>query len=481
MLPMAYTVVGESRAHAEEREQVFLNDLVDPMASLTLLSELMNYDFSGLEPRRADHRRAHRVGHGHPRASCRTCASTSAATPSRSPTWPATGPRCCRARASSAPVARSPTRWRSGSTTDACDGFVIAATHSPAPTRTSCAWSSPSCSGGACSATATPGSTLREHLGPGPARSGAAWLTGAARSHGLRVIEAATLAAGPMVGTALGEFGAEVIKVEQPGTGDPMRTWGNRKDGIGLVWKSVSRNKRCVTLDLRQPEGQELFHELLDVSDVLIVGNRPSALARWGIDYESVHARHPHVVMLHITGYGGGGPNSDRPGYGTLAEAMSGFAHVVGQPDGPPTLPPFMLADGVASLAATYAVMMALYHRDVHGGEGQLVDVNLIEPLARLIETSPLGLRPARDHPGPRRQPARRQRAPQRLPHRRRPVARHLQRVAEHRHAGLPGHRPARPGRGPRLRRPGPARRRGPSRSTSSSPTGSASARSTRP
>jgi crotonobetainyl-CoA:carnitine CoA-transferase CaiB-like acyl-CoA transferase len=208
--------------------------------------------------------------------------------------------------------------------------------------------------------------------------------------HGLRVVEAATLAAGPMVGTALGEFGAEVVKVEPPGAGDPMRTWGNRRDGIGLVWKSVSRNKRCVTLDLRRPEGQELFHRLLDVTDVLIVGNRPSALVRWGIDYESVHAEHPHVVMLHITGYGKGGPKSDRPGYGTLAEAMSGFAHVTGQPDGPPTLPPFMLADGVASLAATYAVMMALYHRDMNGGGGQLVDVNLIEPLARLIESSTL-------------------------------------------------------------------------------------------
>ncbi len=208
---------------------------------------------------------------------------------------------------------------------------------------------------------------------------------------GLRVVEFATLAAGPMVGTALGEFGAEVIKVEQPGSGDPMRTWGNRKDGIGLVWKSVSRNKRCVTLDLRQSEGQELFHRLLEVSDALVVGNRPSALERWGIDYESVHARHPHIVMLHVSGYGRGGPKSDRPGYGTLAEAMSGFAYVTGQPDGPPTLPPFMLADGVASLAATYAVMMALYHRDVHSGGGQLIDVNLIEPLARLIESSTLG------------------------------------------------------------------------------------------
>jgi crotonobetainyl-CoA:carnitine CoA-transferase CaiB-like acyl-CoA transferase len=204
------------------------------------------------------------------------------------------------------------------------------------------------------------------------------------------VIEAATLAAGPMVGTALGEFGADVIKVEQPGAGDPMRVWGDRRDGIGLVWKSISRNKRCVTLDLNRAAGQDLFHALVDVSDVLIVGNRPSALLRWGIDYESVHAAHPHVVMLHVSGYGRGGPASDRPGYGTLAEAMSGFAHVTGQPDGPPTLPPFMLADGVASLAATYAVMMALYHRDVHGGEGQLVDVNLIEPLARLIESSTL-------------------------------------------------------------------------------------------
>lgn len=208
--------------------------------------------------------------------------------------------------------------------------------------------------------------------------------------HGLRVIEAATLAAGPMAGTNLAEFGAEVIKVEAPGSGDPMRTWGERKDGIAIMWKSVSRNKKCVTLDLRQSAGQDLFHQLLEVSDVLIVGNRPSALQRWHIDYESVHARHPRVVMLHITGYGGGGPKSDRPGYGTLAEAMSGFAHLTGQPDGPPTLPPFMLADGVAAQAGTWAVMMALYHRDVHGAGGQLIDMNLIEPLARLLEAATL-------------------------------------------------------------------------------------------
>ncbi len=208
--------------------------------------------------------------------------------------------------------------------------------------------------------------------------------------HGVRVVDAATLAAGPLVATAMGEFGAEVIKVEQPGVGDPLRTWGDRRDQVGLVWKSMSRNKRCVTLDLRQADGQELFHGLLDVSDVLVMNNRPSAMARWGVDYESVHDRHPQLVMLHVSGYGRGGPKSDSPGFGTLAEAMSGFAHLTGQPDGPPTLPPFMLADGVAALAATYAVMMALYHRDVHGGGGQLVDVNLIEPLARLIESSTL-------------------------------------------------------------------------------------------
>ncbi|MGO4444659.1 CaiB/BaiF CoA transferase family protein [Mycobacterium sp. 2YAF39] len=207
---------------------------------------------------------------------------------------------------------------------------------------------------------------------------------------GLRVVDAATLAAGPLVATALGELGADVIKVEQPGAGDPLRTWGSRRNDIGLVWKSVSRNKQCVTADLRTDEGRRLLHGLLAVSDVLVINTRPSTLARWGLDYESLHHRHPNLVVLHVTGYGGGGPASDRPGFGTLAEAMSGFAHVCGQPDGPPTLPPFMLADGVAAQSATYAVLAALYHRDVHGAAGQLVDISLIEPLARLVEQATL-------------------------------------------------------------------------------------------
>ena len=121
-------------------------------------------------------------------------------------------------------------------------------------------------------------------------------------------------------------------------------------------------------------------------ADVLVLNLRPSTLDRWELNYGRMKAENPRLVLLHVTGFGAGGPKSDRPGFGTLGEAMSGFAHLTGHPDGPPTLPSFMLADGVAALTATYAVMMALYHRDVHGAGGQLIDINLIEPLARLIE-----------------------------------------------------------------------------------------------
>jgi crotonobetainyl-CoA:carnitine CoA-transferase CaiB-like acyl-CoA transferase len=218
---------------------------------------------------------------------------------------------------------------------------------------------------------------------------------------GLRVLDLATLAAAPLVATYLGEFGADVIKVEEPTRGDPIRSWGNQRDGIGLMWKSLSRNKRSITLDLRQAEGQDLVRRLVEHTDVVVVNTRPQTLARWGLDYAALRAVNPGIVMLHVTGYGLSGPKSDRPGFGTLGEAMSGFAHLTGEADGPPTLPPFMLADGIASLNAAYAVMMALYHRDVHGAGGQLIDVNLIDPLARLLEQTllgydQLGLNPAR-------------------------------------------------------------------------------------
>ena len=212
---------------------------------------------------------------------------------------------------------------------------------------------------------------------------------------GLRVIDAATLAAGPLIATWMGEHGAEVIKVEQPDGGDPLRQWGAQRDGIGLMWKSVARNKKCVTLNLRLEAGRELLRSLTTQADVVIMNLRPSTLDKWGLGYESLAAGNPGLVMVHVTGYGADGPKSDWPGFGTLGEAMSGFAHLTGTPDGPPTLPSFMLADGVAGLTATYAVMMALYHRDTRGadaggGRGQLIDINLIEPLARLLEQSVL-------------------------------------------------------------------------------------------
>lgn len=193
-----------------------------------------------------------------------------------------------------------------------------------------------------------------------------------------------------------------MIKVEEPRHGDPIRAWGNQRDGVGLMWKSISRNKRSITLDLRCAEGQALVRRLVERADVAIFNTRPQTLRKWGLDYESLRAVNDRIVMLHITGYGLTGPKSERPGFGTLGEAMSGFAHITGQAGGPPTLPPFMLADGVASLNAAYAVMMALYHRDVHGGPGQLIDVNLIDPLARLLEQTllgydQLGLVPERD------------------------------------------------------------------------------------
>lgn len=208
---------------------------------------------------------------------------------------------------------------------------------------------------------------------------------------GIRVLDLATLAAAPLAATYLGEFGADVIKIEQPGGGDPIRSWGNQRDDVGLMWKSVSRNKRSITCNLRVPDGQDLVRKLVAHADVVIANTRPQTLRKWGLDYEALRAVNDRIVMLHITGFGLSGPKSERPGFGTLGEAMSGFANITGEADGPPTLPPFMLADGVASLNGAYAVMMALYHRDVHGAPGQLIDINLIDPLARLLEQTLLG------------------------------------------------------------------------------------------
>jgi crotonobetainyl-CoA:carnitine CoA-transferase CaiB-like acyl-CoA transferase len=203
---------------------------------------------------------------------------------------------------------------------------------------------------------------------------------------GVRVLDAGTLVAAPLACTFLAEFGADVIKVEPPDGGDPLRRWGMERAGVGLMWKSVGRNKKCITLNLRVPEGRDLFRSLVTRSDVLVVNFRPPTLKRWGLTYDDLGELHPGLVMLHMTAFGGCGPYAERPGFGTLIEAMSGFAHITGEPGGPPTLPPFMLADGVAALAGAYAVMFALYHRDARGGSGQLIDLAILEPLVRLLE-----------------------------------------------------------------------------------------------
>lgn len=201
---------------------------------------------------------------------------------------------------------------------------------------------------------------------------------------GVRVIDLATVVAGPLAATLLGDFGADVLKIEHP-RGDPLRTHGYQKDGHGLWWKVLSRNKLAATLDLSRPEGQELLLRLVDDADVLVENFRPGVMERWGLGYERLAERNPGLVMLRMTGFGQFGPYASRPGFGTLAESMSGFAAMTGEPGGPPTLPPFGLADGIAGLAGAYAVLLALYHRDSHGGRGQMIDLAIIEPILAVL------------------------------------------------------------------------------------------------
>lgn len=201
---------------------------------------------------------------------------------------------------------------------------------------------------------------------------------------GVRVIDVSTLFAGPFAASILGDFGADVIKVEHP-RGDPVRTHGYSKNGVGLWWKTLSRNKRAVTLSLSAEEGQELFLRLIQDADVLIENFRPGTLERWNLSPERLLAVNPKLIIARVTGFGQFGPYSRRPGFGTLAESMSGFAHITGQPDGPPTLPPFGLADGIAGLAAASAISMSLYHRDARGGTGQVIDLAIIEPILTVL------------------------------------------------------------------------------------------------
>jgi crotonobetainyl-CoA:carnitine CoA-transferase CaiB-like acyl-CoA transferase len=204
---------------------------------------------------------------------------------------------------------------------------------------------------------------------------------------GVRVIDVATLFAGPLAATILGDFGADVLKIEHP-RGDPARSHGHAKNGVGLWWKMLARNKKAITLYLGAPAGQDLFRRLVRDADVVVENFRPGTLERWGLGYETLAAINPRLILARVTGFGQVGPYAHRPGFGTLAEAMSGFAHITGQPDGPPTLPPFGLADGIAALATACAILMALRARD-STGRGQVVDLAIIEPILTVLGAQP--------------------------------------------------------------------------------------------
>lgn len=204
---------------------------------------------------------------------------------------------------------------------------------------------------------------------------------------GLRVVEFAQLIAGPLAGTFLADFGAEVVHVESPGYGDPGRYTGAAKDGVYLWWKVAGRNKRSVTLDLRQAEGQALAHQLVEWADVVITNLRVGTLERWGLDWETLHRVNPKLVVLQVSGFGANTTRRDEPGFGKVGEAMSGVVHITGFPDGPPVHTGFSHGDSVAGLMGAFAVQTALYRRDNDPDfAGEWIDMALFEPLFRLVE-----------------------------------------------------------------------------------------------
>jgi formyl-CoA transferase len=204
---------------------------------------------------------------------------------------------------------------------------------------------------------------------------------------GLKVVEMGQLIAGPFAGKTLGEFGAEVIKIEAPGAGDPLRNWRLLQDGTSVWWQVQSRNKRSVALDLRQTEGQAIAKKLIDQADVLIENFRPGTLEGWGMDYETLAHSNTGLIMLRISGYGQSGPYRDLPGFGAIGEAMGGLRHLTGEQGRVPVRCGISIGDTLAALHGTIGVLTALYHRNVNGGKGQVIDVALSEAVFNVMES----------------------------------------------------------------------------------------------
>jgi len=214
---------------------------------------------------------------------------------------------------------------------------------------------------------------------------------------GLKVLDLSIIVAGGTATSLMADFGAEVVKVERPGSGDPLRNWGPFANGVSLWWKVHSRNKKSITLNLAEKEGQNLLKDLAKQADLLVEGFRPGAMEKWGLGPDDLQKINPGLIMVRFSGFGQTGPYKDRPGFGTIAECMSGFVGMTGFSDSPPVLPPIPLADELAGVFGAMSGMMALYHRDAGGTrdagstgdagvnkKGQVIDVSLFEPLFRM-------------------------------------------------------------------------------------------------
>jgi len=204
---------------------------------------------------------------------------------------------------------------------------------------------------------------------------------------GIKVIELGTLIAGPFCARLLGEFGAEVIKIEPPGFGDPLRKWRKLYQGTSLWWRVQARNKKSVTLDLKRPEAQEIVRKLVAGADIVVENFRPGAMEKWNLGWEQLAQVNPGLIMVRLSGFGQSGPYRDRPGFGAIGESMGGLRYVTGYPDRPPVRVGVSIGDSIAALHGVIGALMALRHREVNGGRGQFVDVALYEAVFNMMES----------------------------------------------------------------------------------------------
>jgi len=204
---------------------------------------------------------------------------------------------------------------------------------------------------------------------------------------GIRVLELGQLIAGPFAAKTLADFGAQVVKIEPPGQGDPLRKWRLLHEGTSVWWEAQSRSKQSVCIDLRQPEGQDLVRRLAEDADVLIENFRPGTMEKWGLGWDTLHAANPKLIMLRVSGYGQSGPRSQEPGFAAIGEAVAGLRYLNGEPGRPPVRAGLSLGDTIAGLHGALGVLLALYQRDARGGQGQMIDAALYESLFNLTES----------------------------------------------------------------------------------------------